>query len=825
MPSKFIKTYNTNEMKTKNILICLLMTIGFSLINFIVAGQQTSGEYKISGTIADSTTLKPLGYITVSLKTDENTAIKAALTKMDGSFVFHSLQPLSYFITIISVGYRAKTISIDLTDSIDKSADLGTIYISTYINRLNEVLITANKPLIKQEIDRLTYDLQADPDSRGNSVLEMMRKVPFISLDAEENILLKGNSSYRILINGKPSSMVERNPKEILRSMPASTIQKIEVITNPPAKYDAEGLAGIINIIINKKLENGYNGSLNINEKFPAGGPGLGGSFTVKQDKLGVSGYGGASLYNVPQTIASANRNTFGTSFTNLIQNGTSRSNSKTGYLGTELSFEIDSLNLITGQFNINGSRSTGFDTQNSNLNGNEAVLQRYDLENNNERSGNGFDAALNYQLGFKANKNKLLTFSYRYYNFRNDLRSSLSVFNPLNYTEPNYLQDNHENSSEQTFQVDYVYPIKNLQVEAGLKGIFRDNKSDFQYLSVAENGQLEPDPGRINQFYNSQNIFGAYNSYQLELKNWGFKAGVRIEQTVIDADFISNESQIQQDYFTTIPSVAVNRKFKNLSSLNFGFSQRIKRPGINKLNPFVDRSNPNFESSGNPNLRPSLLNRMQLGYSVSKKATVNIGMDYSFIKNFYSQVSSFDPQTNITRSTFQNTGKARAISNYLNLNYPFSKKWNMSVNANVDYLWLGGTVNGSTVKNEGFVQSYSASTGYRFDTGWRLNANLNIIGRNIASLQGRSNSFVVSSFGVNKDLVKDKLSFSASASNPFTKYRNNQVETFGPNFIEIRDSQVYFRNYSLSLNYSFGQLKEAIKKNKRGIKNDDVSN
>ncbi len=165
---------------------------------------------------------------------------------------------------------------------------------------------------MKQEVDRISYDLQADPESKVFSVLDMMRKVPLLSLDADNNILLKGNSDFKILINGKPSSMVERNYKEILRTMPASSIERIEVITTPPAKYDAEGLAGIINIITNKKLDNGYNGSLNFSERFPNGGPGFGGSFSAKFGKIGMSAFGGASIFKSPQIINSTSRNTFG---------------------------------------------------------------------------------------------------------------------------------------------------------------------------------------------------------------------------------------------------------------------------------------------------------------------------------------------------------------------------------------------------------------------------------------------------------------------------------------------------------------------------------
>ncbi|MEO6646451.1 MAG: outer membrane beta-barrel family protein [Chitinophagaceae bacterium] len=693
------------------------------------------------------------------------------------------------------------------------------------IDSLQEVKVTARKPIIKQEIDRISYDLQADPESKGNSVLEMMRKVPYLSLDADDNILLKGNSSYKIFINGKPSGLMERNPKEVLRSMPASTIQRIEVITNPPAKYDAEGLAGIINIITNKKIDNGYNGSLNINERYPVGGPGLGTSFSVKEGKFGISGYGGASLYISPKTNNSISRITNGNNETDLQRNGIMKSDSRSGYFGTDFSYEIDSINLISGQVNLNGSNSDGYSKQRSVLNGKNSLLQAFDLQNDNDGKGYAIDGALNYQLGFKTNKSKLLTFSYRYMKYTGEQNNILLIANPVNYTMPNYRQANNTFSDEHTMQIDYVQQWKKIGIEAGIKGILRNNNSDYQYLSFnAANGTFETDISQANQFNYNQNIFGAYNTYQYSSGNWNVKAGVRIEQTDINADFISTLSKVKQHYFNIIPSIAIKRRLKNNASLNFGFTQRIKRPGINRLNPFVDRSNPNFESTGNPGLRPVLNNRFQFAYSISDKLSFNTGLDYTYVNNIDLKVSYFDPVTNITRSTYENTGKANAFDYSINASYPITKKWSASINGTLTYISIQGIVNKILIKDDWLLYNVSTSTGYRFNKGWRVNASLNINSPNPTSLQGTSNGMVNSSFSVNKEVVKDKLSFTAGLTNPFTKYRHNIIKTWGTDFMEIIDNRNYFRSCSVSLNYNFGKLKQAIKKNMRGINNDDIS-
>lgn len=689
------------------------------------------------------------------------------------------------------------------------------------VNTLKEVTVKADKPIIKQEVDRITYDLQADPQSKMSSVLEMMRKVPFVTVDGNENIMLKGNASYKILINGKPSSLMERDAKSILRSMPASTIQRIEVYTTPPAKYDAEGLGGIINIITNKKLVDGYNGTLNINERTPTG-PGAGTSFTAKAGKFGISVFGGGTLNNNPTTTTLNTRITAGTNPTNLNQAGSTRSDSKNAYLGTELSYEIDPYNLVSGQFNINGSRNNGFSDQQSVLN-QSAGTTAYNIGNASANTGKGIDAGINYQLGFKNDKMRLLTFSYRYFKYNASTQNDIAFSNRINYADPDYNQENSGYASEQTGQVDLVQGFKKWTVEAGVKSIFRDNSSDFQSnVFNATTGNFDRVTTLSNQYNSTQNILAAYNTWRYASKKLEVKAGIRLEHTTTDADFISTSSAAHQRYLNLMPSIAINMPLDVTSGLNLGFSQRLKRPGINKLNPFVDRSNPNFYSSGNPELSRSVVSDVRLGYSLSKKASLNVSVFYDFGKNLDLLVSTLDPATNITYSTYKNTGSVFGIGNAINFNYPITKRWDISINTNTMYFELEGPVDGGTSRRRFVVFSSMSSTNYTINDTWRVGASVAVNGRNPTGLQGSTNGSVSPSVYASKQLVKNKLSLSASVSNPFTKYRDAITETKGANFTQTISNQNYFRTFNFSLNYNFGKLKESIKKTKRGINNDD---
>ncbi|WP_460639227.1 TonB-dependent receptor [Larkinella harenae] len=808
----------------KSLLITPVAMLVFGLL-CVQSLAQSPILGRVTGIVVDSVDKKVMDYITINLLTEQQAAVKVDFTKTDGSFVLDRLKPGTYMLVAVGVGYKQKTIRVDLSDTAKFAVDLGRIEMAPAVVGLKEIKVTAIKPIVKQEVDRITYDMQADPENKVFNALEMMRKVPLLSLDADNNLYLKGNSDFRILINGKPSSMMERNYRDVLRSMPASSIERIEVITTPPAKYDAEGLAGIINIITHKTIDNGYNGTINVSERFPVGGPGVGGTVSAKFGKLGMTVMTGGNQYRTPDIRTWSERVASGPNPASLTQNGSTRSGNYSGYLGYEISYEIDTLNLLSAQFNINGSKGNGFAFQNSRLTANAEPWEQYRVDNRSRDNGRGMDAAFNYQRGSSVDKNRLLTFSYRYFGYNNDQKGYVDFTEQINFALPDYRQFNDQQFSEQTAQVDYVYPVKKINIEAGLKVILRDNRSDFRFESFdPETNTFDPDLTRSNRFTNTQNVFGAYNTYQYTFKKWGVKAGARIEQTVVKADFISTDSKVDQNYFNVIPSLAINRKLKNNAGFNFGYTQRIQRPGIYQLNPFVDRSNPNFERTGNPALRPAFVHDFQLGFNKSKKGSVNVGLGYTNFRDMIMPVAVFDPQTNITRATFGNTGRARLFMLMLNLNYPLTKKWNLSLNSRAAHGRVSGVVNGQAVSNQGLMYQANIATGYKLTSGWRVNGNLTMVGPNI-NIQGTTNSMVSSSFSLSKDVFNDKLSLSAAFNNPFTKFRNARRETFGPNFNQLDIRRDYFRSFNISLNYKFGKLKEAIKKNKRGIRNDDVQN
>ena len=791
----------------------------FIVLITIHAAKSQTVQPGLTGILLDSINNKPIEYATLTLKESKSNVVKSESVKADGAFTFIGLRSVEYLLTVVAQGFKTRNIVVDLANTTRGVKDLGVLNLITDVHQLKEVVIKEDKPLAKQEIDRITYNIQADPESKSANILEIMRKVPLLSVDADNTIRLKGNTNYKLFINGKPSTIVNRNPQDILRNMPASGIDKLEVITTVPAKYDAEALDGIINIITVKKMTDGYLANVNANHRFPVGGPGIGGSFTVKAGKFGVAGFLGGSLFTSPPTTNLTKRYTCTTT---LLQSTGVKAEGKNGYFGSDLSYEIDSLNLLSGQFNIGGNNNLNLNNLQSSLTSNTTLIQRYGLINTNNLQAANYDASLNYQMGFKRDKDRLLTFSYRILKANNNRFGNFDVVDVLSYASPDYNQKNDERSLEQSFQADYAHPFKKLTFEAGAKGTIRNNKSDFLYDTLGSNQVYVVNEAFSNRYENTQGIISVYNSYHYQLNDWGFKAGVRLEQATIDADFIANNTQIKRSYLDYIPSISVQKQFKNNTSLSFGCSRKIRRPEIQHLNPFVDRSNPNFESSGNPDLRPASSNSLELSFSSFKKLSLYTRVNYDFYSKMVMPAQVYDAANNITRSTLENSGRMRMAMSIVNVGYPFTSRWNVNANLMTIYGQVDGLVNNIVVRNQRLMYYFSASSSYRFDKGWRASGSVNLNGADI-NLQGIENSpYRGCGFNVTKELIKDKCYFTAEANNPFSRYRNNTGTTNGPSFYQERTNQRYLRSFGASLNYRFGGLKSTLKKSKKGITNDD---
>ena len=791
---------------------------------FISSFAQTKTIITVKGIVIDSVNNKPLSYVTVALEDVKTSApIKSAISKDDGSFEITGSSEKNYLLVLAFTGYINKTVLIKNNESV---VDIGKIILSPSGKQLKEVTVTAVRPAIKRQIDGITYDVTADPESVALTALDMMRKVPMLSVDASDNIKLKGNSNYKILINGKESALVASNPSDVLRAMPATNIERIEVITTPPAKYDAEGLAGIINIITKKNMDQGYN--IGVNGRYnTVWGPGINLNGTLKQGKFGLSAFAGFNIHR-QQTTGFGNTQTFFADNSQLSQTGTNINKGHNKYGNAELSYEFDSLNLLTGSIEVfQGKRYQNSDQLSTTIDANDFIQQQYKLANDGYSSWEGLDAAVNYQLGFKKDKNRLLTLSYKY-SYSPNTQFNNNVFSDtINYQQPGYQQYNDAGNKEHTVQLDYVHPFKKITLEAGGKAIIRNNYSNFETNNFNDSTQKYIlDPSQTNDFNYHQNIYSLYNSYQYKWEKWTAKGGLRLERTTINADFVSVGSSVNQDYNNLIPSLSVQRSFKS-SSITFGYTDRISRPGIYQLNPFVDQSNPLFINTGNPNLKPELNHTFELNYSNFTKTSVNIGLSYAYSKNSIQNVTSLEINNNgnstdtVTLTTYENLGNNSRLGLNINTNFSIIKDLTISLNGQLAHVWLKGSYNGQFYTNQGYTGNAFMNAGYKFAKNWRFGIDAGFFSGDV-NLQGKSSAFIFSSYVLSKTFLNKKATISIVANNPYSKLFTYHSHTTTPDFYQSSFGQDPYRTFAVRFNFKFGKLNTEIKKNQRGINNDD---
>jgi hypothetical protein len=328
------------------------------------------------------------------------------------------------------------------------------------------------------------------------------------------------------------------------------------------------------------------------------------------------------------------------------------------------------------------------------------------------------------------------------------------------------------------------------------------------------------------NDFNYHQDILSLYNSYQLKLDKWTGKAGLRLEHTALSADFISAGVTTAPSYSNLIPSVSIQRSFKS-SSLNFGFTQRIQRPGIFQLNPFVDRSDPTFVSSGNPQLKPELDNTFDLTYSNFSHGAVNIDLSYAFSNNSIQNVSSLQVQNvnnkldTVTYTTFQNLGTHKTAGLNINTNLTLAKDLTMGLNGQVNHIWLSGTFDGSTYHNDGFTGNAFGNLRYKFGKGWAMSFNAGYFSGQV-NLQGRSSDFIFNQYLFSRDFFNRKMTIVLVANNPYSKFNTYRSTVNSTAFYQDLSNQNYYRSFAVRFNFRFGKLNSQIKKNEHGIENDD---
>lgn len=803
--------------------------LSFTLILLcITATAQTKNKiatYTIKGTLLDSLTKvgEPFSTIRISKKGAPNNPIKVLVTDTNGKFKDKISGEGTLVISFASVGKA--NISKEFTiNPGDETIDLGTIFITDASHELKGVEVVAQKLLVKSEIDKLAYSVEDDPDSKTNNVIEMLRKVPLVTVDAEDKIQVKGSSNFKIHVNGKPNNMMSNNPTEVLKSMPASSIKSIEVITNPGAKYDAEGITGILNIITFGTMK-GYTATVNAGVSNT--GYNAGAYATVKSGKFTTTGnYYFGHRQSSDKSTGYSEREDF-TTETNrfLTSNSSSKNKGSYGSGSMEASYEIDTLRLITFAASLYGGNYSGnSDGRTEMKNITLEPVYSYNSFGRYKSDYKSIDANIDYQRSFKRKKEELLTFSYRLSTSPSSSNYYSDYKDILNY--PYQLKNSHTTDDpttyEHTFQSDYTNPLtKNQTMEVGIKYIIRDSKTNSKYYTANPNEDVyNEDKTHSNKYDQLQDILAAYAGYNIKWKKFGFKTGLRYEYTMMDVKYHNDLGNDFSAHFSDlVPSANFSYKLSESQTLKAAYNMRISRPGIWYLNPFVNNTDPTNISYGNTDLKSEKSHSFDLNYGrFSQKFNLNLSLSHTFVNNSIERYSFI--KDGVQHNTFDNIGKwaTTSLSSYINWN--FTPKTRLYMNGSVSYQKFNSEkINTS---KDGF--NYYVGGGLQQTLPWDMRFSLNGGGSGArVSLQGKGSGYNYYSVSLNKSFLEKRLTISMYASNPLSKYRKYSSTTETLQFHSYYESSYPSRSFGLNVSFRIGKLEASVKKAARSIQNNDV--
>lgn len=813
-------------MKKTTLFSLLLLFITSTLF----AQISNTSQVIISGKIVDSKTNQPLEYATVILKDVKTKQLSGGITDEKGNFSINTPKG-TYDVSFEYISFKTVTMPNKL---IDKSINFGIMKLSEDSKKLDEIVIVAEKTTVDIRLDKKIYSIGKDLSVRGGNASDVLGNVPSVQVDVEGAVSLRGNESVTILIDGRPSALVGINGADALRQIPAEAIEKIEVITSPSARYDAEGTAGIINIILRKNKLIGFNGSL----QFDLGSPErYGAAFNANLRN---------KKWNFFTNTGWRYRATPGNSFSDTqffsasAQNARAIEARKFDRLGRSLftsfgtEYYISDYSSIIGNIIINKGND---DDTNSNdidrLNDlgfiNEATLRTEQEGEDEDR----IQYTLDYINNFDGNGKKL-TINAQYSTEFEDVLNNITEFD----TQTNILNDLElviENQDEKRglLQIDYVLPVgEDIQYELGYRGNYRDIFNSF-FLAERQdfpNGDLIPDAGLNNTFNYKELVNAAYFQYGQKFGKISLLAGLRYEHTAIEIEQQTSTSVDSKSYGKLFPTVNIGLEVKDGESFTLGYNRRIRRPRGRFLNPFPSRSSESNIFSGNVGLNPVISDAFDLGY-LKRWGKVTLGTsvyynrsadNWEFIQQDTGEITdNGDP---IIRRFPINLSTQERIGFEFTLSYRPFKMWNI----NSDFNLFRVTTDGDYVDPVSMVSQNFDFENTAFSI--RLNQKLTLPGKVDMQInsnyrgpnrnaQSKREGIFSMNVAASKDLFKEKASISLNVSDVFNSRKRIQTTTVPGVFEQYSEFQWRQRQVSVNFVYRFNQKK---KKGRDGRNGDD---
>ncbi len=769
-------------------------------------GAKAPGDAVITGSIVDSLSGEAVEFAAVALW-DETKAIDGTLTGSDGKFKFESVSQGTYKLIISYIGYKPQSVENVQVKSSSASVDLGKVMLIGDNIQLQEVTVTGQASLVEDKIDRLVYNADKDISNRGGTAEEVLRKVPMLSVDLDGEVELRGSANVRVLINNKPSTIFASSVGEALKQIPSEQIKSVEVITSPSAKYDGDGTAGIVNIILKKNTLAGITGMVS------AGVGVLGssgnGNLNLRDGKWGISlNGGGRASYGFRTEGLNTRTSVIDGEATYLTQtdNNTGVWGGGRGSATFDYDFDKKTNFSITYSSRIRANGGKG-DQLTTLLDANS------DLVFENVRYIDQIDRSTSGDLDF--------TFLKKYTNPIQELSIMAQISknnrNEFFTAEQNgFAADSSENKGidkEYNFKLDYVQPLgKKLKWELGGKATLRSATSDGQFYSYdVSTGAYSLNSLRSNFLDYDQDVAAGYSSFTLELpKKWGLQAGVRYEKTLISAQFKERSDVEIPDYDNWLPSINLSKRFEKGGSIRGSYTQRIQRPSIRFLNPYVNYSNANSISFGQPTLSPEKVDMLELSFSTYFESnSLNISVYSRVEDNSITSVSNVvrEDGIDITETTFANIGVNKRYGMDVSYNLNPNKNWRIGGGVNTNYTYMDNRV----ISNKGWNAGVNLNSSYSLPKGFAASVFAFYRSPRV-QLQGTRNGFYFHGVTVKKDINNKRGSIGLGLENPFVKsidFKSTlEDRTDALNyFISESNRSIYRRSIRIDFQYRFGKM------------------
>lgn len=781
-------------------LFFLLCTTGYSQKNSV----------RLSGKIQEKENENPLGFATIGIYSERDSLIAGGITEENGKFAIDV--PLGNFYALIEfMGFEShKTTAINFTPE-KNTIDLGLIEMVSTAGDLEEVVVQGEKTIMELSLDKRIFNVGKDLANAGGTANDILMNLPSIAVDPEGNVRLRGSANVRILIDGKPSGLVSFKGSAGLRQLPANMIERVEVITNPSARYEAEGMAGVINIILKKENNQGFNGSFEVIVGTPTN-LGFTANLNYRHKKINwFINYGLA--HRISPNVAELYQEVYGQDTTFIsTQTRDGDVNSWNNNIRGGLDYYFNEKSILTLSYiwrRSDARRLTDFRYEDSwNTVGN---LQSYSLRTQDETEQEpNSEISANYKRTFEQKGHELTTtFTYLNYWENSDQIFTQSTYSPEGIEDTSLgivqtsLNDEYEN--QYLAMLDYVKPFaKEGKFETGFRTSFRRMKNDYLVQEKGDDGLFTPLPGLDNIFIYNENIMAAYGIIGNKTNNWSYQAGLRVENTDVKTILEETNEENPRKYTNLFPSAHLTYNITQENAFQLSYSRRVQRPVYNDLSPYVTYSDARNFSSGNPDLNPEYTNAFELGHiKYFDKGTLFSTVYYRSTDEKIEQIRTVNSDGRSVTKPYNLNGE-NSFGVELSGDYRPNDWWKIDMNVN----FFHANIDGSNIQADYTAKTYSwlfrQTSRFTLTNGLDLQFRANYEARQ-KTAQGIRKGIFFMDLSASKDIIKDRGTLTLNATDILNSRKNRSI-TEGANFFTESSSQRQMRQINLTMNYRLKQ-------------------